>query len=99
VGQHRSVSASRLLGLDGLMVLAAQVAGGEWHLNVETTTTVVDCMGCGVRASFMAGARSGCVTCPVAAVRWRSLMRQGLSEGSDGVKAVVVPVAGHHGIA
>jgi hypothetical protein len=30
---------------------------------------------------------------------WRSLMRQGLSEGSDGVKAVVVPVAGHHGIA
>jgi hypothetical protein len=29
---------------------------------------------------------------------WRSLVRQVLSEGSDAVEAVVVPVAGHHGI-
>jgi transposase len=42
----------RLLGLDGFEVLAAQVVGGEWHLNVETTTTVVACMGCGVRAEL-----------------------------------------------
>jgi transposase len=52
VGQHRGASASRLLGLDGFEVLAAQVVGGEWHLNVETTTTVVACMGCGVRAEL-----------------------------------------------
>ena len=52
MGQHRSASASRLLGLDGFEVLAAQVVGGEWCLNVETTATVVGCMGCGVRAEL-----------------------------------------------
>jgi transposase len=50
VGQHRSASASRLLGLDGFEVLAAQVVGGEWQLEVQTTATVVGCQGCGVRA-------------------------------------------------
>jgi transposase len=52
VGQHSSASASRLLGLDGFEVLAAQVAAGEWQLEVQTTATVVGCQGCGVRAEL-----------------------------------------------
>jgi zinc-finger of transposase IS204/IS1001/IS1096/IS1165 len=52
VGQHRSASASRLLGLDGLEVLAAEVVDGEWQLAVPTTATVVGCIGCGVRAEL-----------------------------------------------
>jgi transposase len=52
VGQHSSASASRLLGLDGFQVLAAQVAAGEWQLTVQTTATVVGCFGCGVRAEL-----------------------------------------------
>jgi transposase len=52
VGQHSSASASRLLGLDGLQVVAAEVVGGEWQLVVQTTATVVGCIGCGVRAEF-----------------------------------------------
>jgi transposase len=52
VGQHSSASASRLLGLDGFQVLAAQVVGGEWQLEVQTTATAVGCQGCGVRAEF-----------------------------------------------
>jgi transposase len=52
VGHHRSASASRLLGLDGFEILAAQVAAGEWQLEIQTTTTVVGCQGCGVRAEL-----------------------------------------------
>jgi transposase len=52
VGQHGSASASRLLGLDGFEVLAAEVVGGEWQLVVQTTATVVACIGCGVRAEL-----------------------------------------------
>jgi transposase len=52
VGQHRSASASRLLGLDGFEVLAARVVGGEWQLEVQTTATVVGCVGCGTRAEL-----------------------------------------------
>jgi transposase len=52
VGQHRSASASRLLGLDGFEVLAAEVVGGEWQLTVQTTATLVGCTGCGVRAEL-----------------------------------------------
>jgi transposase len=52
VGQHSSASATRLLGLDGFEVLAVQVAGGEWQLEVQTTATVVGCQGCGVRAEL-----------------------------------------------
>jgi hypothetical protein len=52
VGQHNSASASRLLGLDGFEVLAAQVVGGEWQLEVQTTATVVGCQSCGVRAEL-----------------------------------------------
>jgi transposase len=52
VGQQGSASASRLLGLDGFEVLAAQVVGGEWQLEVQTTATVVGCQGCGVRAEL-----------------------------------------------
>jgi transposase len=50
VGQHRSASASRLLGLDGFEVLAAEVTGGEWRLVVQTTVELVGCARCGVRA-------------------------------------------------
>jgi transposase len=39
-----------LLGLDGFEVLAAQVVGGEWQLEVQTTATVVGCGDCGMRA-------------------------------------------------
>jgi transposase len=52
VGQHRSASASRLLGLGGFEVLAAEAVGGEWQLIVQTTATVVGCVGCGVRAGL-----------------------------------------------
>jgi transposase len=52
VGQHSSASVSRLLGLDGFEVLAAEVVGGEWQLTVQTTATVVGCVGCGVRAEL-----------------------------------------------
>ena len=52
MGQHRSASASRLLGLDGLEVLAAQVAADEWQLEVQTTATVVGSQGCGMRAEL-----------------------------------------------
>jgi transposase len=52
VGRYSSASASRLLGLDGFEVLAAQVAAGEWQLEIQTTTTVVGCQGCGMRAEL-----------------------------------------------
>jgi hypothetical protein len=52
VGQHRSASASRLLGLDGFEVVSAELAGGEWQLAIQTTATVVGCVGCGVRAEL-----------------------------------------------
>jgi transposase len=52
VGQHSSASTSRLLGLDGFEVLAGEVVAGEWQLEVQTTATVVGCIGCGVRAEL-----------------------------------------------
>jgi transposase len=52
VGQHRSASTSRLLGLNGFEVLAARVVGGEWQLEVQTTATVVGCLDCGTRAEL-----------------------------------------------
>jgi hypothetical protein len=70
VGQHRSASASRLLGLDGLRSSPPVVAGVEWRLVVQTTATAVDFRAEGRGPSSTAGARSGCATCPVAAVRW-----------------------------
>jgi hypothetical protein len=42
----------RLLGLDGFEILAAEVVGGEWQLDVETIAAVVGCRGCGVRAEL-----------------------------------------------
>ena len=45
MGQHRSASASRLLGLDGFEVVSAELAGGEWQLAIQTTATVVGCVG------------------------------------------------------
>ena len=50
MGQHGSASGSILLGLDGLEVLATEMAGGEWRLMVQTTAEFVGCPGCGVRA-------------------------------------------------
>jgi transposase len=52
VGQHSSASASRLLGLDGFEVVSAELVGGEWQLEVQTTATVVGCQGCGMRAEL-----------------------------------------------
>jgi transposase len=51
VGQHSSASVSRLLGLDGFQVVSAELVGGEWQLEVQTTATVVGCGGCGVPAT------------------------------------------------
>jgi transposase len=45
------VSASRLLSLEGFEVLAAEVVDGEWQLAVQTTATMVECPGCGVRVT------------------------------------------------
>ena len=50
MGHHRSASASRLLGLDGLRSSPPVVAGGEWRLAVQTTATAVDFRGRGARA-------------------------------------------------
>jgi transposase len=50
VGQHSSASGSALLGLDGFEVVSAELVGGEWQLVVQTTATVVGCVGCGVPA-------------------------------------------------
>ena len=55
MGQYSSASGSVLLGLDGLEVLAAQVVGGEWQLEVQTTATLVACIGCGMRAELHRG--------------------------------------------
>jgi transposase len=52
VGQHRSASTSRLLDLDGFQVVSAELVGGEWQLEVQTTATVVGCVGCGERAEL-----------------------------------------------
>ena len=50
MGQHGSASASKLLGLNGFDVLAAEIVAGEWQLTVQTRATEVGCVGCGVRA-------------------------------------------------
>jgi transposase len=50
-GSHSSASVSRLLGLDGFQVVSAELVGGEWQLEVQTTATVVGCGGCGVPAT------------------------------------------------
>jgi transposase len=51
VGQQGSASGSLLLDLEGFEVVSAELAAGEWQLAVQTTATVVGCMGCGVRAT------------------------------------------------
>jgi transposase len=51
VGQHSSAFVSRLLGLDGFQVVSAELVGGEWQHEVQTTATVVGCGGCGVPAT------------------------------------------------
>jgi hypothetical protein len=48
VGQQGSASGSRLLDLDGLEVVSAELVGGEWQLAVQTTAAMVGCGGCGV---------------------------------------------------
>jgi transposase len=40
-----------LLGLDGFQVVSAELVDGEWQLGVQTTATIVGCVGCGVRAT------------------------------------------------
>jgi hypothetical protein len=39
------------LDLDGFQVVSAELVGGEWQLEVQTTATVIGCAGCGVRAT------------------------------------------------
>ena len=51
MGQHSSASASRLLDLDGFQLVSAELVGGEWQLAVQTTVTVIGCVGCGVPAT------------------------------------------------
>jgi transposase len=50
VGQQGSASGSRLLDLDGLEVVSAELVGGEWQLAVQTTAAMVGCASCGVQA-------------------------------------------------
>jgi transposase len=38
--------------MEAFEVLAAEVVGGEWQLTVQTTATVVGCIGCGTRAEL-----------------------------------------------
>jgi transposase len=64
VGQHRSASASRLLGLDGFQVVSAELVGGEWQLAVQTTATWSAAWAAASGPSCTAAARSGCATCP-----------------------------------
>ena len=52
MGQHSSASATRLLGLDGLEVVSAELVGDEWQLAVQTTAAVVGCIGCGMQAEL-----------------------------------------------
>jgi transposase len=51
VGHHSNASASRLLDLDGFQLVSAELVGGEWQLVVQTTATVIGCVGCGVPAT------------------------------------------------
>jgi transposase len=51
VGHQGSAAGSALLGLDGFQVVSAELVDGEWQLAVQTTATMVGCVGCGVRAA------------------------------------------------
>jgi transposase len=51
VGHQGSASGSALLGLDGFQVVSAELVDGEWQLGVQTTATMVGCVGCGVRVT------------------------------------------------
>ena len=51
MGQHSSASGAALLDLDGFQLVSAELVGGEWQLAVQTTATVVGCVGCGVPAT------------------------------------------------
>jgi hypothetical protein len=70
VGHQGSASGSLLLDLDGLEVVAAELVGGEWQLVVQTTATVVGCVGCGVRATPHGRRVVRCGTCRSVAGRW-----------------------------
>ena len=54
MGQHRSASASRLVGLDGFEVTAAEVVDDEWRLEVQTIAATVGCATCGSQARLHA---------------------------------------------
>ena len=47
---HGSDGATALFDMDGFVVGAHVLEGGEWWLLVETTAAVVGCPACGVRA-------------------------------------------------
>ncbi len=46
-----SAGATTLLGMPGFVVGESRLVDDEWHLDVETTVSVVACAGCGVRAT------------------------------------------------
>src|SRR5919197_4188781 len=54
VGQHQSASASRLLGLDGFEVTAAEVIDDEWRLEAQTIAATVGCAAGGSQARLHA---------------------------------------------
>jgi hypothetical protein len=87
VGQHSSASASRLLGLDGFEVTAAEITDGEWQLTAQTTATLVGCTGCGCGPNSTVAARSGCATC-------RSAIAQRCWPGVSGSGGVLSRPAG-----
>jgi hypothetical protein len=37
--------------LDGFQLVSAELVAGEWQLAVQTTATMIGCVGCGVRAA------------------------------------------------
>jgi len=62
VERERSAAAA-MLGLPGFVVVAVSDNDGELEQAVETTADLVGCPECAAVASYMIGARPGCVIC------------------------------------
>jgi hypothetical protein len=61
--------AEALLGLDGFRVLEVAEGADELVVRIETTSTVVGCSGCGVRAEGRTGRSRRCGICRVSGGR------------------------------
>ena len=79
MGQQGSVSGSLLLDLDGLEVVSAELAAGEWQLVLQTTARMAGYVGCGCEPPCTADAWSGCVTCRSVAGRGAVLAKADLA--------------------